>query len=126
MINENFLKSVVDRIVANYEPEQILLFGSQAKNSANEASDVDLLIIKNTTLPKWRRGKNIKALFTNSPVKLDLLFYTTAEIEAERSQRFSFISSVFQSARIVYSRDKTSDLTNFDDWGPSKKKNGTT
>jgi predicted nucleotidyltransferase len=104
MIGEDCLKSVTARIVANYEPEHVLLFGSQASNVATVTSDVDLLIIKNTTVPRWRRGKNIEALFANSPIKLDLLFYTMDEVDAERAQPDSFINAILRSARLIYSR----------------------
>ena len=104
MMSEDFLRSMVARIVANCEPEQILLFGSQVTNSASDASDVDLLIIKSTPLPMWRRGRNIQALLVNSRVKFDLLFYTQEELEAERAHPHSFISSILKSARVVYSQ----------------------
>lgn len=95
MMGEDLSKELVTRIVAHYEPQQILLFAS---------SDVDLLIIKNTTLPMWRRGRNVQALFTNSPVKVDLLFYSWEEIAAERARPHSFISRVLASARVIYPR----------------------
>ncbi len=107
MIGEDCLKSVTARIVANYEPEHVLLFGSQASKVATVTSDVDLLIIKNTTVPSWRRGKNIEALFANSPMKLDLLFYTMDEVDAERAQPNSFINAILKSARVIYSRSNT-------------------
>ncbi len=107
MIDQSFLNSVVARIVANYEPDRVLLFGSQARNSVNEASDIDLLIIKHTTVPMWRRGRNVQALFANSPVKLDLLFYTPKEIEEERARPHSFVNMALASAQVLYSRTTT-------------------
>jgi predicted nucleotidyltransferase len=104
MIDEGFLKEVVERIVANYEPEQILLFGSQARNSGTSASDIDILVVKNTSLPMWRRGKNIVALFERSRVRLDLLFCTPHEIRDEARRPNSFMSGILATARVLYSR----------------------
>jgi len=49
----------IENIVANlkrFEPEKVILFGSQANGLANNDSDIDLLIVKN--IPE----KNIRAL----------------------------------------------------------------
>ncbi len=104
MIDERYLKGVVDRIVANYAPDRVLLFGSQAKNQADAGSDIDLLIVKPSSLSRPFRGKNVAALFANSPVKLDLLFYTPEELAEEEHDPLSFVSTILQSARVVYSR----------------------
>lgn len=42
------LDSVVRRIVAGYDPDRVILFGSGASGEAGEDSDIDLLIIKET------------------------------------------------------------------------------
>ncbi len=102
MIDDRYLNSLVERIVANYAPEKILLFGSQAKQQAGAGSDIDLLIIKSTSLPMGRRGRNVVALLADSPVKVDLLFYTPEEIRAECRDPLSFISSIMASARVIY------------------------
>jgi uncharacterized protein len=103
-MDDVLVKNAIDRIVAHCAPEKILLFGSRARDEASPASDIDLLIVKETTVPRGRRGRNIQALFANSPINFDLIFYTAAEIEAERVQLFSFMSRVLQSARVIYSR----------------------
>jgi predicted nucleotidyltransferase len=103
---QEYLKAVVARVVENYQPDRILLFGSQARNEAKDSSDFDLLIVKDSEVPRWRRGKNIQALFTFSPVKLDLIFMTPREIESERANPHSFISNVLDSAQLVYSREQ--------------------
>jgi len=39
------LKALMERLKAKYTPEQIILFGSYAKGTADAASDVDLLVV---------------------------------------------------------------------------------
>jgi predicted nucleotidyltransferase len=107
-MDDAFLKNAIDRIVASYAPEKIFLFGSRAKGEATAASDIDLLIVKETTVPRSRRGRNVQALLVNSPIKFDLLFYTAAEMEAERIRPFSFMARVLQSARVIYPRPAVS------------------
>src|SRR5213082_723679 len=40
-----FIPALVDRIVRDFEPVQIILFGSQARGEARWDSDVDLLVV---------------------------------------------------------------------------------
>ena len=50
MQNINYLKSVLSDIGRNYGVKRVFLFGSYAKGTANEGSDVDVLIEKGRPL----------------------------------------------------------------------------
>ena len=45
MINNKVLDEAVRRLVDKFHPEKIILFGSQARGTADNRSDVDLLVI---------------------------------------------------------------------------------
>ena len=45
MVSESILGEVVRRLVEGFHPQRIILFGSQARGTADERSDVDLLVI---------------------------------------------------------------------------------
>jgi len=45
MVSEQTLKSVVKRLVDGFQPQRIILFGSQARQTADKRSDVDILVI---------------------------------------------------------------------------------
>ena len=57
---ERFIKEMVRRIVAGFNPEKVILFGSYARGTAGTDSDVDLLVVmrvmgsKRKTQPKER------------------------------------------------------------------------
>lgn len=42
---EQLLSGMVETLVARWQPERIILFGSHATGRANEHSDIDLLVI---------------------------------------------------------------------------------
>ena len=45
-INQNkLLSTICQRLVAGFSPKKIILFGSQARGTADERSDVDILVI---------------------------------------------------------------------------------
>jgi len=45
---QSLLRKIVEVLVAEYQPERIILFGSHAYGEPNRASDIDLLILKET------------------------------------------------------------------------------
>jgi uncharacterized protein len=45
MVSEEILKEVTRRLVEGFHPDKIILFGSQARGTADDRSDVDILVI---------------------------------------------------------------------------------
>ena len=45
MVSEEILKEVTRRLVEGFHPDRIILFGSQARGTADDRSDVDILVI---------------------------------------------------------------------------------
>ena len=45
MINEQLITEAVNRLVKKFQPNKIILFGSQARGNADERSDYDILVI---------------------------------------------------------------------------------
>ena len=56
MITAADVTRVVERIVALYDPDEILLFGSHAKGTATDDSDLDLVVVRPSDQPRWLRG----------------------------------------------------------------------
>jgi len=45
MISDEILLKVKERLVDGFHPEKIILFGSQARGTADKRSDVDILVV---------------------------------------------------------------------------------
>ncbi|MDP2845755.1 MAG: nucleotidyltransferase domain-containing protein [Candidatus Methanoperedens sp.] len=45
MVSQEILNEAVHRLVEKFHPQKIILFGSQARGTADKHSDVDLLVI---------------------------------------------------------------------------------
>ena len=51
------IREMVRRIVKQFDPEKIILFGSQARGDAGPDSDVDLLVVMRVVrnpIPRWK------------------------------------------------------------------------
>ena len=83
---------------------QIILFGSHARGEAKENSDVDLMIIAESDLPRFKRSRELYKLFRPYPFGMDLLVYTPKEIERGKRSPVSFVSTVLREGKTLYVR----------------------
>ena len=99
------IDEISTRIIENIDPEKIILFGSYAKGNHNEDSDLDLIIVKQSNLPKHKRGIEIRRLFYGLLIPMDLKVYTPEEFENELKNKYSFLNSVLKGSRTIYERE---------------------
>jgi predicted nucleotidyltransferase len=104
LITKNIILNIVNRIATNLNPDKIFLFGSYATGLANEDSDIDLLIVKETSEPKHKRSIEIQRLLIGSKLPVDIVVYTNDEFEKEKSDSYSFVNSAIQGAQLMYER----------------------
>lgn len=98
------VQQVVEQL-AGYNPERIILFGSRARGDAREHSDIDLLVIKETALPRPQRAIECRKHLTRGPgVDVEILVNTPAEIQKSIESRNPFIAAIFTDGIVVYDR----------------------
>jgi uncharacterized protein len=104
MIEVNKIIDVVNRIADGFDPEKIILFGSYATGNPNNDSDIDLLVIKDTNLPRHKRSLDIQKSLRGSMIPMDILVYTRKEFEQEQHNKYSFLSYAIKTSKILYER----------------------
>ena len=78
-----------------------IVFGSVARGEADDASDLDLVIVTDTQRPFLERHRDFAGLWDVWP-RLDLLVYTPAELEQMQFEGNPFIEQVLADGRVVY------------------------
>ncbi|OPZ65703.1 MAG: hypothetical protein BWY85_00398 [Firmicutes bacterium ADurb.Bin506] len=92
---QRFLSGVVSTDV-----EQVIHFGSHAAGSVNSSSDIDLIVIRPTSLPFVHRADDLVDLFPpGTPV--DLLVYTPEEWSHLSANR-GFHKQAREEGRVIY------------------------
>jgi len=104
MIEKEQISSISDTIVREIDPEKIILFGSYASGNYNDESDLDLIIVKKSSLPKQKRSLQIRRLFYRQLIPMDLKIYTPEEFERELKNRYSFLHNAIINSKILYER----------------------
>ena len=97
------LKRWLPLLIENLNPERILLFGSLADERPGEWSDVDLVVVHQTTLPFYRRIKQALQLI-HPKVGVDLLIYTPEEFSSLARERRFFRDEILDKGRVLYAR----------------------
>ena len=83
-VREIILK-MVDKILEEYQPKMIILFGSYAYGEPTEDSDIDLLIIKDTErrpIDRWIEVKRLLRDITRT-LPVSPLVYTSKRLRSE-------------------------------------------
>lgn len=102
--SEDGLKKVTDRIVKEFQPEKVILFGSQATGEASEGSDVDLLVIKDTSQSTREVAKKIDGVIFPRPFPIDLIVYTPKQFQQAQEEGDFFILEILKKGRVLYAR----------------------
>lgn len=102
MVTEEAIRTFAKEIARRYEPEKIILFGSYARGTANEDSDVDMLVIMDF---QERRGAykaaEIEATI-NPHFPLDLLVRKNEDVQWRLNQHDFFMMDVMKEGVILY------------------------
>ena len=101
------VEDVVRRLVEEYHPDRIILFGSHATGQAREGSDIDLLVVKETDKRPIDRRIEAERLLSDRQIPLDIQVYTPREIRDLYMAGSHFVEEVVQSGRVLYARSAT-------------------
>lgn len=97
------LPRIIEVIKTQYRPEKIILFGSLAGGEMHEWSDIDLLIVKETT--KRPIERNIELFRLIQPkVGIDVFIYTPHEYEYLLKEKYSFLLNILKTGKTVYEK----------------------
>jgi len=101
---EEKIQKIADRIVAEYKPEKIILFGSYAWGKPHQDSDLDFLIIKKTNDPILKRMSDVDRLFMRREFAMDFLVYTPKQIEKRKQMEDIFVINVLNKGKVLYAK----------------------
>lgn len=80
MTSEAIISTMVDRIVGRFHPSRVVLFGSRARGTDGEWSDVDLLVVMGDVPDKRRAAVEIRRSLGDLPISKDIVVTTPEEI----------------------------------------------
>lgn len=104
MTTAEIIPTMVDRIVGQFQPTSILLFGSRARGDASESSDVDLLVVLKEVPDKRQATIEIRRSLSDLPVSKDIVVATQDEVAKRGHVVGTIIHAALREGRVVYER----------------------
>jgi uncharacterized protein len=104
MIALSQIEALSEQIVAKFQPERIILFGSYAYGQPNEGSDVDLLVILPFEEMPVQKAISIRQQ-VDYPFSLDLMARTPTQIKQRLEMGDFFIQDIITRGKVLYEAD---------------------
>ena len=103
-LTKSYIRQMVKRIVTQFQPDKIILFGSHARGQAGLDSDVDLLIVMPVSGSKREKAIEIAVALHDIPVAKDVIVVTPDDFEW-RSQTVGTIERpAVRQGKLLYGR----------------------
>ena len=107
-VTDGLLGEMVQAIVDEVDPEQVILFGSWARGDERENSDVDLIVVEAEPFgPERSRHKELVRLYhalARFRVSADVLVYSHEDIDYWRDSLNHVLARALREGKVLYER----------------------
>ena len=105
VVNDSLLKEITQRLVEQFQPEQIILFGSYVWGTPTAASDIDLMVIvARSNVSDYERSVEGHRCLAGLNVAKDVIVKTRAEFDFFRNVRASLEYKIAHQGKVLYDR----------------------
>ncbi len=101
---ENRIREMVDRIVRDFQPEQVILFGSHARGEGGPDSDVDLLVVMPVKGSKRRARLAIRRALHDIPMPKDIIVTTPEDFDWRKEVVGTVERAASEEGEVLYAR----------------------
>ena len=101
---DQLISAMVDRIVRDFRPLRIILFGSHARGDASLGSDVDLLVVLPESTNKRQVAIEIRRALADFPVSKDVIVTTPEEIARRGDLIGPVLRPALREGKLLYER----------------------
>ncbi|MBI2339198.1 MAG: nucleotidyltransferase domain-containing protein, partial [Deltaproteobacteria bacterium] len=109
VVTPEILQTISQKIVENFQPQKVILFGSHAWGKPKPESDIDLLVVTNALSPLRPAQRRLQVKHVCQPplVPMDVLVHTPEEIGEKSEAGDLFLAKILAEGKVLY--DKSPD-----------------
>lgn len=98
------IDDVVRQIAEKFKPDKIILFGSYAYGKPTQISDVDLLVVMDSSIKENQLSVTIRKAI-NYHFGLDLIVKTPKSLSSRIDMGDFFLKEILQKGKVLYEQD---------------------
>jgi len=102
MISAELTNKIRQRLVDAFDPEKIILFGSQARGTADERSDVDILVICSFEGKRRHLMLEMDRALQGLRLARDVMILTPEEFERDRHIPGTIARPAWKEGKVLY------------------------
>lgn len=96
------VEDVVNRIVDVFSPERIIIFGSVARGTYTDESDVDLLIVMDSDMDPHETAVAVRRAVRDIHVGKDIIVLTPEQFKEQSEDPWDFTHEIVRTGKVVY------------------------
>jgi len=98
------IQDILEKLLTGYAPQKVILFGSYAHGNPQPDSDIDLLIIKETSERFIDRWVTVRRLLSDPKrtVPLETLVLTPQEVSKRLAIGDQFLAEIIEKGEVLY------------------------
>lgn len=103
-VDAKLMEEIVRRIVDTIHPQKVILFGSRARGYTQPESDIDILVIVNSTQPRHRRSLPLYGALSDILVPMDITVYSPDEVNEWSEVPQAFVTTAVREGKVLYEK----------------------
>ena len=98
------IQEIIQKLIAEYAPTKVILFGSHARGNPRPDSDIDLLIVKETSERFIDRWVMVRRILSDPQrmVGLETIVLTPQELSSRLAGGDQFLAEIVQNGKVLY------------------------
>ena len=104
VVNQQTLQEASQRLGRQFQPDRVILFGSHARGTADEYSDVDLLVICSFKGSRRKLMTEMSRALRGMNFARDIVVLTPEEFERDRHIPGTLAQPVSEEGKVLYER----------------------
>ena len=101
---QQFVDEAVRRIVARFHPERIILFGSCARGTPTQNSDIDVLVVMPVERSNRKKASEIDLALADRTVSMDIIVVTPEQFDRQRDMMGTVVREAAHEGKVLYER----------------------
>lgn len=102
LVDQTLLEQIVKQMLTVGSPIKIIMFGSRARGEARTDSDIDLLVIENSEVPRYKRASRYYVALKDILPPQDIVVWTPDEANEWNDVPNAFVTTALREGKLLY------------------------